>query len=86
MTVTSSNGLVFTPNFSSETTMGSSLYSTKAYTISLHPSFLFGRLKIFIFFFFLIAHFLLVENTYKNHYSLKAFNITITEKIIALNN
>jgi hypothetical protein len=33
-----------------------------------------------------MAQFLLVENTYKNPYSLKAVNITITLKIIALAN
>jgi hypothetical protein len=40
---------------------------------------LLSMLKIFIFFFF-IAHFLLVENTYKNPYSLKAVNTRYTVK------
>jgi hypothetical protein len=38
-----------------------------------------------LFFLFFIAHFLLVENTYKNPYSLKAVNTqSITDQLIGL--
>jgi hypothetical protein len=59
------------PGWFGETALGSSLHSTEAQLISSYPSSFLGMLKIFIFF-FLIAHFFLVKNTYKNSYSLKA--------------
>jgi hypothetical protein len=67
---------VVTPDWFGETALGSSLHLTKARLDSLYPSSCFDMLKIFILFFIFMAHFLLVKNTYKKPYSLKAVNYT----------
>jgi uncharacterized membrane protein len=74
MTVTPSNGLVGTPDFFSRTPLGLIHHPSKGQFISLYYSSCFGMLKIFFFLSFFIAHFLIVKNTYKNPYSLKAVN------------
>ena len=73
--VTPSNGQVGTPDFFSGTVRGS--VQTSDFKLSSSRA-LFHAPSVdenisFIFAFF-IAHFLLVENTYKNPYSLKAVN------------
>jgi hypothetical protein len=72
MNVTLSNGVVVTSDWCGGTPMGSSLLcgelSIRIQSVLPLPS-LSGNIS-FIFAFF-IAHFLLVENTYKNPYSLK---------------
>jgi hypothetical protein len=69
---------VGTPNFFSERAMGLSLLRL-SFMSGLEASFFFLQcpkiLHLFLLFlFFFIAHFLLVENTYKTPYSLKAVN------------
>jgi hypothetical protein len=75
--VTSSNGQVGTPDLFSGAVVGSiqtSAVNLYFFTPLLHVSSVAKNVSfIFAFFiYFFIAHFLLVENTYKNPYSLKA--------------
>jgi hypothetical protein len=72
MSVTSSHGLMVTLDLIGETSLGSSLVDDKPWYIWMLSSSSFDTVKIFIFFVFFIAHFVLVKNVYKTPYSLKA--------------
>jgi hypothetical protein len=88
--VTSSNGQVGTPDLFRGNSPGIETPFDRS-MIYIFLSFIFlGYAKDFHLFFFFIAHFLLVKNTYKNPYSLKAIkyirrHMFLKELVLCLN-
>jgi hypothetical protein len=74
MIVARSNGLVVTPDWCGGTPLGSILHPGKGRFILSLSTLSYDSLKFFIFLFFYTAGFLLVKNTSKYPYSLKAVN------------